>query len=109
MALPISSAVAGTRVVATGTLVITSGFAAIIGVAFYGTGTGGIQFFVGVTASTSISGMITFSATASAVAAGLSPMFFPFPLQCSGTGLTIKSLDSLDTNLTLFWSPQGQP
>lgn len=109
MALPTINSVTGTRLAATGTAVISSGFAAIAGIAFHGTGTGGVQFFLGVTTSVSLSPMITFSATASAVAAGLSPMYMPFPLMVSGTGLTVLVLPSLDPNLTIFWSPQGQP
>lgn len=99
----------GTRLTATGTAVISSGFSNIVGIAFHGTGTGGVQFFAGLTTSASITPMITFSVTASAVAGGFSPMFLRFPLAVSGTGLTAKTLDSLDVNLTIFWSPAGSP
>lgn len=103
----ISDAASAFRVTVTGTVVLTTGLANIVGIAFHGTGTGGIQFFAGVTASASITPMITFCATSSAVAGGFSPMFLRFPLAVSGTGCTLKSLDSLDTNLTIFWSPMG--
>lgn len=95
----------GTRITATGTSVITSGYANIVGVAFYGSATGGIQFFAGVTTSASLTPMITFSATTSSVAGGFSPMFLKFPLAVSGSGLTVLTLPSADPNLMLFWSP----
>jgi hypothetical protein len=105
MANPIIEAGYGTRLSATGASVITSGPCTIIGVASYGSATAGIQFFAGTTASASMTPTITFCATASAVAAGLSPMFFRFPAVVSGNGLTVTVLGSLDPNLTLFWLP----
>lgn len=98
-------ACSATRLTATGTAVICSGYANLVGIAFHGTGTGGVQLFAGLTTSASLTPMITFSVTASAVAGGFSPMFLRFPMAVSGSGLTVKVLDSLDVNLTLFWSP----
>jgi hypothetical protein len=95
----------GTRLNATGYTCITSAQAQIIGIASYGSATAGIQFFAGLTCSTSMTPMITFSATTSAVAGGLSPMYFAFPMMCSGSGLTVGLLASADPNLTLFWLP----
>ena len=89
----------------TGYTTITSGRCAILGVAFVGTATGGIRLFAGVTASASMTPMITFSATTSAVAGGLSPMYLPMPAVVSGTGLTVQNLASADPNLILYWSP----
>lgn len=94
-----------TRLNTTGTVVITSGFANIVGVAFVGTGTGAIQFFAGVTTSASLTPVISFSVTASAVAGGFSPMFLKLPMAVSGSGLTCIVGSSLDPNLLLFWSP----
>lgn len=102
-----SDSASGLRLTTTGTAVITTGLANIVGIAFHGTATGGVQFFAGTTASASLTPMITFCATSSAVAGGFSPMFLRFPLAVSGSGLTVKVLDSLDVNLTLFWSPMG--
>lgn len=100
-----TDASSSTRLTATGTAVICSGFANIVGIAFHGTGTGGIQFFAGVTTSASLTPMITFSVTASAVAGGYSPMFLRFPMAVSGSGLTALVMPSLDPNITLFWTP----
>lgn len=95
------------RLNATGLSTITSGNCAIYGVAFVGTATGGIQLFAGVTASASLTPMITFSATTSAVAGGFSPMFLRLPAVTSGPGLTVSILASADPNLILYWSPVG--
>ena len=95
----------GTRLNATGYTCITSAQAQIVGIASYGSATAGIQFFAGLTCSASATPMITFSATTSAIAGGLSPMYFAFPMMCSGTGLTVSVLASLDPNITLFWLP----
>lgn len=94
-----------TRLNATGLQTITSGPAVIGGVAFVGTATGGIQFFAGVTASASMTPMITFCATTSAVAGGFSPMFLRMPAEVSGNGLTVSVLASADPNLLLYWTP----
>lgn len=95
----------GTRLAASGKSCITSGLAQIGGIAFYGTATGQIQFFVGNTASVSATPVITFCATTSAVAGGFSPMFFRFPFACSGSGITVDMGATLDPNIMLFWSP----
>jgi hypothetical protein len=99
----------GTLLTGTGTSVITSGFCNVVAISFIGTGTGGVQLFAGVTTSVSLTPMITFSATSSAVAGGFSPMTLRFPLAVSGTGLTVKMLGSTDPNIMLFWSPAGAP
>ena len=108
MDITIDSVVA-TRLTATGPALITTGRAAVIGMAFNGTGTGGIQLFAATTASASLTPMITFSATASAVYGGFSPMFMRYPMMVSGSGLVASSLDSLDTNVVLFWVPIPSP
>ena len=89
----------------TGKQVITSGPAVIVGIAFVGTGTGQIQLFAGATCSASLSPMVTFSATSSAVAGGFSPMFLRWPAEVSGNGLTVDLGATSDPNLVLFWSP----
>lgn len=95
----------GTRLSTTGLTCITSGLAQIGGIAFYGTGTGQIQFFAGSTGSVSATPVITFCATSSAVAGGFSPMFLRFPLAVSGSGLTVSLGATTDPNIMLFWSP----
>ena len=90
---------------ATGLSTLTSGNAQVVGIAFAGTGTGGVQFFAGVTASASLTPMISFSVTASAVAGRYSPHFKRFPAVVSGKGLTVSIQPSLDPNIGLFWFP----
>lgn len=97
---------------ATGFTAITSGKAVVLGFAFVGTGTGGIQLFAAASTASasgglSVTPMITFSATASAVAAGLSPMYMKFPMTVSGSGLTALILGSTDPNIMLFWNPDS--
>ena len=89
----------------TGRQTITSAKAQIVGVAFVGTATGQIQFFAALTVSASMSPMISFSGTTSAVAGGLSPMFLRLPFVASGTGFTIDAGATQDPNLMLFWKP----
>lgn len=91
----------------TGLTVISSARTMIAGVAFVGTATGGIQFFAGVTASASLSPMVSFSATTSAVAGGLSPMFLRLPFLPSGAGLVVSVQASADPNIMLFWRPMS--
>ena len=90
---------------ATGLSVLSSANAQIIGIAFAGTGTGGVQLFAGVTASASLTPMITFSATSSAVAGKFSPQFMRFPVLVSGKGVTVSIQASADPNIGLFWFP----
>lgn len=97
-------ALAGTN---SGKSCVTSGQACIGGILFTGTATGQVQLFAGVTCSASMTPVISFSGTASAVAAGFSPMFLRFPLSVSGSGFCIDTGVSADTNLTLFWAPMG--
>lgn len=105
MSLVDDVAAQATRFSATGLSTLTSGRAAVYGVAFVGTATGGIQLYAGVTASASLTPMITFSATTSAVAGGFSPMFLRLPAVVSGAGLTVSILASADPNVILYWSP----
>ena len=85
--------------------VLTSARAMIGGIAFVGTATGGVQLFAGVTASASLTPMISFSATTSAVAGGLSPMFLRLPFAASGSGVIVSIQASADPNIMLFWNP----
>lgn len=89
----------------TGKQLVTSGGAAILGIAFLGTATGQVQLFAGTTASASMTPVITFSVTTSAVAGGYSPMFLRFPAEVSGNGLVIDAGATNDPNIQLFWSP----
>lgn len=98
---------AGSTAAGSGLNCITSGLFVLGGIAFYGTATGQIQLFQGVTCSASLTPVITFCATSSAVAGGFSPMFLRFPLAASGSGLCVDTGTSADTNLTLFWAPMG--
>lgn len=93
------------RFEATGTSVITSAPAQILGVGFYGTATGAIQFFAGVTTSASLTPIISFCATTSAVAGRFSPQYVRVPMVVSGAGLTVKIIGSADPNLIVYWNP----
>lgn len=98
-----------TRLTSTGITVITSGYASILGVSFVGTATGGIQFFAGTTGSASMTPMIAFCATTSAVIQGFSPMFLRFPADVSGNGFMANVQASADPNFLLYWVPAGGP
>lgn len=98
---------AGSTANGSGLNCVTSGFAVIGGIAFLGTATGQIQLFAGMTCSASITPVITFCGTTSAVAGGFSPMFLRFPMAVSGSGFCVDTGTSGDTNLILFWAPMG--
>lgn len=89
----------------TGKSLVTSGGAALLGVMFCGSGTGQVQFFAGTTASASMTPVISFCATSSAVAGGFSPMFLRMPAEVSGNGLVIDLGATSDPNIILYWSP----
>ena len=88
-----------TRVTGTGKSTITSGNANLIGVLCCGsaTTTGGVQFFHGVTASSSATGLIVF-------ASGSGGQFVHVPAYLSG-GITINVGAAANPDLTLFWNP----
>ena len=90
-----------TRVTGAGTTTITSGNANIIGFLCCNsaTATGGVQFFAGVTASTSISGLIV-------CASGSVAQYFSVPAYASG-GFTVKVGTADNPDITLFWNPAG--
>lgn len=100
-----------TFVTATGAQVISSANCYVLGVLFHGTGTGAVQIFAGVTATTvattsggnALSGTIR-SFTTVAGATLNSAVYIPFPAYASG-GLTIIMGASADPRLTLFWNP----
>lgn len=96
---------AGSTAAGSGLNCVTSSFAVIGGIAFYGTATGQIQLFAGLTCSASMTPVISFCGTTSAVAGGFSPMFLRFPMAVSGKGFCVDTGTSADTNLVLFWSP----
>jgi hypothetical protein len=98
-----------TRVNATTTSVLASGPVILGGVLFCGTATGAVQFFAGTTCSASLTPVISFCGTTSAVAGGFSPMFMRFPCEVSGNGLTYDPSGTLDPNLIIFWSPAVRP
>lgn len=104
------------RLTATGTSVITSANAYIIGILFQSTGTGSIQLFAGVTSTATASGL---SVTSGAVLSGKiisyvtstsgtanSALYLPFPAYSSG-GITAVMGGSADPSVTLFWCPAG--
>ena len=95
---------------ATGASCITSANAYIIGILFQGTGTGTLQLFAGVTATSTASGSPisqTIRAFTTAAAATVnSAVYFPFPAYASG-GITVNVGASADPAITLFWSPAG--
>ncbi len=92
-----------------GKQVVTSGPMVLLGIAFVGTATGQIQLFTGTTCAASLSPMITFCATASAVAGHFSPQFLRWPAEVSGNGLTVDLGTTNDPNIILFWSPGARP
>jgi hypothetical protein len=96
-----------TLVQVTGPTTITSGKAVIYGVTSFGSGTAGIQLFAGVTQSASMTPMINFCLTATAVLQGFSPMFLRMPMVVSGSGFTVNLLGSSDPNMMIFWNPDG--
>ena len=94
-----------TRVSTTGKSQVAIAGAALAGIAFVGTATGQFQLFAGATCSSSLTPVVTFCATSSAVAGGFSPMFLRWPCVVSGTGFCIDLGVTSDPNLILFWSP----
>lgn len=88
-----------TRVTGTGKSCITSANANLIGVlcCASATTTGGVQFFHGVTASNSATGLIVF-------ASGSGAQFVAVPAYISG-GITINVGAAANPDLTLFWNP----
>ena len=93
-------------VTATGTQVVTSANAAIIGMCFQGSATGGITLFQGVTstATGAVSNLIRFYVTVAATV--VAPVYLPYPAVCPG-GITLVMQASADPKLTLFWNPTG--
>lgn len=100
-----------TRLTATGTVCITSGNSAVIGVLFQGTGTGTLRLFAGVTSTVTASaehlGNVIAYATVTGATANAA-VFFPMPAYCSG-GITTVVGGSLDPSITLYWKPVGGP
>lgn len=90
-----------TRVTGTGTVCITSGNANLIGVlcCASATATGGIKIYHGVTASSSVCGLIVFPS-------GSAATYIPVPAYCSG-GITVDLGAADNPDVTLFWNPAG--
>jgi len=90
-----------TRVTTTGTVAISSANTNLIGVLCCGsaTTTGGVQFFHGVTASSSVCGIVVFPS-------GSAATYVPVPAYCSG-GMTIRVGAAANPDITLFWNPAG--
>ena len=88
-----------TRVTGTGFSTITTVNANLIGVLCCGsaTTTGGVQLFHGVTASSSVCGIVVF-------ASGSVGQFVHMPAYCSG-GITINVGAAANPDITLFWNP----
>lgn len=93
------------RLTVSGKQVITSGPGQIIGALFCGTATGQIQLFAGTTASASMTPVISFCATSSAVAGRFSPNFVRMPFVVSGSGFVADLGATLDPNVILYWNP----
>lgn len=100
------------RLTATGTSVLTSANAYIIGILFQGTGTGALQLFAGTTSTAAagsggavLSGNIIAYATVTGNTAN-SAIYYPFPAYASG-GITAVVGGSADPSVTLFWNPAG--
>lgn len=97
------------RVTATGTVVVTSANAYIIGVLFNGTGTAFANIFAGLTSTVTAAGVHLGALMAYATVANATQnqsIYFPFPAYASG-GITIAMGASADPKLTLFWNPAG--
>ena len=94
-----------TRLVATGLTCISSvsGGVNVIGLLFGGTGTASIQLFKGVTASSSLSGVIRAYATVAGASVNAA-VWYPFPAW-SSSGLTVNVGATLDPDITIFWNP----
>jgi len=106
MANPVIETAQVTRVNATGTTVISSANALILGWMVAASSTGGnLQFFAGTTASVSLSPSIIVGSVSGTAAAA----FTRYPASVSGSGLTIKYTATADPNLILFWLPMGGP
>ena len=99
------------RLTATGTSVLTSANAYIIGILFQGTGTGALQLFAGLTSTVAsgtaaiLSGNIIAYATVTGNTAN-GAVYYPFPAYASG-GITAVMGASADPSVTLFWNPAG--
>ena len=91
-----------TRVTGTATTVISSVNANLIGVlcCASATATGGIKIYHGVTASSSVVGIVVFPS-------GSAATYVPVPAYCSG-GITVKLGAADNPDVTLFWNPAGQ-
>lgn len=100
-----------TFVTATGAQVISSANSYILGILFHGTGTGAVQIFAGVTATTvvttsggnALSGTIRAFTTVGGATVN-SAVYIPFPAYASG-GITLLVGATTDPRLTLFWNP----
>lgn len=100
-----------TQLTATGTVVITSANAQIIGILFNGSATNRLQIFAGLTSTVAsgsaaqlhtgtIVGYATTGVTANPA------LYIPFPAYASG-GITTVVPGSADPKVTLFWNPAG--
>lgn len=101
------------KVTATGTVVLTSANAAIVGILFWGTATGILNVFAGTTSTVGTNGAFLGRVVAYPTVAGATinqASYIPFPAYCSG-GITVQNAGttngSLDPAITLFWNPTG--
>ena len=97
---------------ATGFTTITSGKCVILGAAFVGTATGSFQLFAAASTASasggvSVTPVINFCATTTAVLQGFSPMYLKLPMTVSGSGLTVLIPGTADPNVMLFWNPDS--
>jgi hypothetical protein len=97
---------------ATGFTTITSGKAVVLGFAFVGSATGSVQLFAAASTASasggfSVTPVINFCATTTAVLQGFSPMYLKWPMTVSGSGLTALIPGTADPNVVLFWNPDA--
>lgn len=88
-----------TRITGTAAINITAVNANLIGVlcCSSATATGGIAIYHGVTASSSVCGLVVFPS-------GSASTYIPVPAYCSG-GITVQAGVADNPDLTLFWNP----
>lgn len=108
--MPLTQDYAATfRATATGTVCVTSANAAIKGVLFWGSGTGSLHVFAGVTSTLTASATLLAKIVAYPTVAGATAnaaVYYSFPAYASG-GITLVIGPSADPKITLFWNPAG--
>lgn len=96
-----------TMVTTSGLTTITSGRASLVGVMFCGSGTGRLQVFHGVTASTPATVTVHAYRTSNNVGGtSNTALYFPLAGEVSG-GMTVDLQANSDPRLMLYWVPMA--